>query len=62
MTDLTAALTKLAQFRHSWHNGDMVDEGSGLTVADLDTIIALAPALALDVQGLPIDGLSDTSE
>ncbi len=62
MTDLATALFKLARFRASWHDGDVIDEGSGLTVGDLDTIIALAPALALDVKGMPIDGLTEGPE
>ena len=30
----------------------MIDDRSGLTAADLDMIITLAPALKLDVQGM----------
>ncbi len=55
MSDLTDALTKLAHYRSRYADGDVVDVFSGLTAADLDVIIALTPALHLDVQGVSID-------
>lgn len=54
MTNLTEALTRLAHYRSRYNDGDLVDEASGLTAADLDVVIAMAPALALDLQGKPV--------
>ena len=37
--DLTEAAARLRQFRMSQKGGDMIDERSKLTTADLDTIL-----------------------
>ena len=52
---LEDALSRLATFRESWQATDVIDEHSGLTAADLDVIIMLAPALKLDVEGMNLN-------
>jgi hypothetical protein len=36
------ALARLLAFRQEFHAEDLIDEQSGLTAADLDTVIAMA--------------------
>ena len=52
---LEDALSRLATFRARWEAADVIDDHSGLTAADLDGIITLAPALKLDVQGMTLN-------
>lgn len=53
---LEDATARLAMFSAIWADGDIVDEPSVLTAADLDIIISFAPALKLDVEAM---GLTD---
>ena len=48
---LEDALLRLATYRAGWDAADVIDYQSGLSVADLDVIISLAPALRLNVKG-----------
>jgi hypothetical protein len=38
--DLNDAVARLKAFRDSWNEGDQIDEESGLTADDLDTILS----------------------
>ena len=48
MIRLADAITRLARFRASLNDGEIVDARSGLTAADLDIIITMGAAEALD--------------
>ena len=51
MTDPRKSIARLKAFRSTWNEGDQIDEQSGLTADDLDTVIAAAeraPAITTD--------------
>ena len=45
MTDLASSIARLKDFRATWNDDDVIDEESGLSGADLDTIIRVADGL-----------------
>jgi hypothetical protein len=56
MPDLISALARLRAFRSTWEGDATIDEGSQLTAADLDTILAAAEGPDDDGSSGPLNG------
>jgi hypothetical protein len=56
MSNLISALARLRAFRSTWEDDAEIDEESGLTAADLDTILAAAEGADEDASGDLLNG------